>query len=63
LEVTVKRLLKSTELAEAFGLEDNTLRIWRARGEGPPYYKIGKSVRYDEERVREYLEDREREGR
>lgn len=59
----MKRLLKSTELAEAFGLEDNTLRIWRARGEGPPYYKIGKSVRYDEERVREYLEDREREGR
>jgi predicted DNA-binding transcriptional regulator AlpA len=59
LEVTVKRLLKSTELAEAFGLEDNTLRIWRARGEGPPYYKIGKSVRYDEERVREWLEDRE----
>jgi predicted DNA-binding transcriptional regulator AlpA len=50
-------------LAELFGLEDNTLRIWRMRGEGPPFYKIGKSVRYDEERVREFLADREKEGR
>jgi predicted DNA-binding transcriptional regulator AlpA len=63
LEVAVKRLLKSKELAEVFGLEDNTLRIWRARGEGPPYYKVGSSVRYDQEKVREWLEDREREGR
>jgi predicted DNA-binding transcriptional regulator AlpA len=63
LEVTVKRLLKSKELAEVFGLEDNTLRIWRARAEGPPYYKVGSSVRYDQEKVREWLEDRAREGR
>jgi predicted DNA-binding transcriptional regulator AlpA len=62
-EVPVRRLLRSKELAEAFGLEDNTLRIWRAKGEGPPHYKIGKSVRYDQEKVREWLEDREREGR
>jgi excisionase family DNA binding protein len=61
--VIVKRLLKSKELAEVLGLEDNTLRIWRARAEGPPYYKVGSTVRYDEERVREWLEDREREGR
>lgn len=59
----MRRLLKSRELAELFGLEDNTLRIWRMRGEGPPFYKIGKSVRYDEERVREFLADREKEGR
>jgi predicted DNA-binding transcriptional regulator AlpA len=61
--VTMRRLLKSTELAEVFGLEDNTLRIWRMNGTGPPYYKIGKAVRYDEERVREFLADREKEGR
>jgi predicted DNA-binding transcriptional regulator AlpA len=59
----MKRLLKSKELAEVFGLTDNTLRIWRLQGEGPPYFKIGgTAVRYDEQKVREWLEVREREG-
>jgi predicted DNA-binding transcriptional regulator AlpA len=39
------------------------LRIWRQQGTGPSYYKVGSSVRYDQEKVREWLEDREREGR
>ena len=59
----MRRLLRSKELAEVFGLEDNTLRIWRAKGEGPPFYKIGKSVRYDQDKVREFLQEREKEGR
>jgi predicted DNA-binding transcriptional regulator AlpA len=59
----VRRLLKSKELADVFGLTDNTLRIWRMTGDGPPHYKIGKSVRYDEQKVREWLEVRNREGR
>jgi predicted DNA-binding transcriptional regulator AlpA len=60
----MRRLLKSKELAEIFGLHDTTLRIWRLQGEGPPYFKVGrKAVRYSEEKVREWLEDREREGR
>jgi predicted DNA-binding transcriptional regulator AlpA len=57
------RLLKSKELAEVFGLTDNALRMWRSQGQGPPYFKIGHRVRYSEEKVREWLEDREREGR
>jgi len=63
LEVQMRRLLKSAELAKVFGLTDNTLRIWRMNGDGPPFYKVGKSVRYDQERVRKWLEEREREGR
>jgi predicted DNA-binding transcriptional regulator AlpA len=59
----MRRLLKSAELAKVFGLTDNTLRIWRMNGEGPPHYKIGKSIRYDEQKVREWLQDRNREGR
>jgi predicted DNA-binding transcriptional regulator AlpA len=60
----MRRLLKSKELAEIFGFHDTTLRLWRLHGEGPPYFKVGgKAVRYDEARVREWLEDREREAR
>jgi len=59
----MRRLLKSKELAEVFGLTDNTLRIWRMNGGGPPFYRLGKSVRYDQERVRSWLEEREKEGR
>lgn len=60
----MRRLLRSKELAEVFGLTDNTLRIWRLQGEGPPYFKVGaKAVRYDQDKVREWLEEREREGR
>jgi predicted DNA-binding transcriptional regulator AlpA len=64
LEANVKRLLTSTELAEVFGLTHQTLRTWRLNGTGPPYFKVGdKAVRYDQEKVREWLEDREKEGR
>jgi predicted DNA-binding transcriptional regulator AlpA len=59
----MNRLLKSKELAEIFGLHDTTLRIWRLQGEGPPYFKVGeKAVRYDEAKVREWLQEREKEG-
>lgn len=64
MEVThMDRLLKSKELAEVFGLTDNALRMWRSQGQGPPYFKIGHRVRYSEAKVRDWLEDREREGR
>jgi predicted DNA-binding transcriptional regulator AlpA len=60
----MRRLLKSREMAEVFGLTDNTLRIWRMNGTGPPFYRVGgKAVRYSEEKVREWLEEREKEGR
>lgn len=63
----MRRLLTTKELAEALGMQPNTLRIWRATGDGPPFIKFGDGrggrVRYDEERVREFLADREREGR
>jgi predicted DNA-binding transcriptional regulator AlpA len=58
----MRRLLKSRELAEVFGLTDNTLRIWRMNADGPPFYKLGKAVRYDERKVREWLKEREREA-
>jgi hypothetical protein len=32
-------------------LEVGTLRNWRVRGEGPPFYKAGRSVKYDLDEV------------
>ena len=60
-------MLTTKELAEALGLQPNTLRIWRAAGDGPPFIKFGDGrggrVRYDQEKCQEWLRDREKEGR
>ncbi len=34
------------ELAGELGLKTVTIESWRARGEGPPYVRLGRSVRY-----------------
>jgi predicted DNA-binding transcriptional regulator AlpA len=39
--------LKTTELAEQFGIPHSTLRWWRHRGEGPRSFKLGRTVFYD----------------
>lgn len=60
----MKRLLSTKEVAEVVGLTDQTLRQWRMRGEGPPYYRVGDGrryrVRYDIEKVEAWLAERER---
>jgi hypothetical protein len=38
-----------------------TLRIWRQRGEGPPYTKIGKTVLYPEDGFLSWLKAHTRE--
>ena len=57
-------MLSTKEVAEAFGLADQTLRQWRMKGEGPPYYRVGDGqryrVRYDVEKVEAWLIERER---
>jgi hypothetical protein len=35
------------ELAERLGVDVRCLRNWRLRGNGPPFYKLGRLVRYD----------------
>lgn len=43
--------LKTTELAEQFGIPQSTLRWWRHRGEGPRSFKLGRTVFYAESDV------------
>lgn len=40
------RYLDEKAVSELIGIAVQTLRNWRFRGTGPPYCKIGRSVRY-----------------
>jgi DNA-binding transcriptional MerR regulator len=49
---------RESEAAKELGLSPNTLRIWRKRGKGPPYYKVGKKVIYTSGDLAKWLNDR-----
>lgn len=53
---TVDRLMTLAELADMLGVPVNTVYQWRARGEGPPGYRIGRHVRYRRTAVETWLE-------
>jgi predicted DNA-binding transcriptional regulator AlpA len=48
--------LKTTELAEQFGIPQGTLRWWRHKGEGPRSFKLGRTVFYDAADVAAWVE-------
>jgi predicted DNA-binding transcriptional regulator AlpA len=54
--------LNNDAVALLLGISPTTLRIWRLRGEGPQFYKIGASkksrVIYLENEVRAWMEQR-----
>jgi hypothetical protein len=51
-------LIDERKLSELTGRSLQTLRNERCRGEGVPYFKIGRNVRYAIDDVVEYLERR-----
>lgn len=46
-EITQICLLDEQEVSRRLSVSVNTLRYWRACGEGPNYIKLGRLVRYD----------------
>jgi hypothetical protein len=48
-------LLSDTEAAKLARIHPQTSRNWRAANLGPPYLKIGRTVRYDKEAFINYL--------
>ncbi|WFE71219.1 helix-turn-helix domain-containing protein [Halomonas sp. M1] len=54
------KLLNTAEAANLLGLKKNTLEIWRWRGCGPAYKKIGNSVRYSDSDLLDYIESQTR---
>jgi len=49
------RLLSPKEAAEFLGMSASWLAKARMRGDGPPYVKIGRAVRYPEGALRQWL--------
>lgn len=50
------QLLVSAEVAKLLRIKTNTLAIWRVRGVGPSYHKIGRRVVYSESDVTSWLD-------
>lgn len=54
------KLLTNIEVADMLGIKPNTLEIWRLKGKGPKFKKMGKEkqapIRYDEAQVLAWLE-------
>jgi predicted DNA-binding transcriptional regulator AlpA len=46
--------------AERIGLSDKTLNNWRSLGTGPPYFKLGGRIVYDDAEVDAWLAARRR---
>lgn len=47
--------LTTEQAAQLLGLKPSTLEIWRCRGDGPAYLKIGRAVRYHREDLETFL--------
>ena len=54
------KLLTNIEVADMLGIKPNTLEIWRYKGKGPKFKKMGPEkqapIRYDEAEVLAWLE-------
>ena len=42
----IDHLLREDEVAGHLGIPKRTIQAWRLRGEGPPFFKLGRAVRY-----------------
>ncbi len=52
--------LNTRQAAQVLGLKPGTLEIWRVRGDGPVFLKIGRAVRYRREDLERYLDGQAR---
>ncbi len=51
---------KTNAAAERIGMRGKTFANWRSAGGGPPYYKVGGTVLYDDNEVDAWLAERRR---
>ncbi len=60
LPAELEQALTSNEMANALRVSPSWLAKARMRGDGPPYSKIGRSIRYFPSRVAPWLKARQR---
>ena len=58
--MAVEKMLKSEDVADILDIPAKTMEIWRYRGTGLRFYKLGKLVRYAEADLIAYLQSRAR---
>lgn len=51
-------LIDEGELSLRLGVAPATLKVWRVRGQGPKYVKVGERVRYSVGDVQAWVESR-----
>jgi len=59
LSIELPRLLSVKQASLYTGLSESTLNNARWRGDGPPYIKLGRSVRYRAKDLLSYIDTRE----
>lgn len=52
------KMMTDVEVGVMLGLTAQTLRTWRMKGQGPRFAKLGDAVRYDEDDVKAWVEER-----
>ncbi len=58
----MERLLNEYEVSEMLAIKVKRLRAWRLKGGMIPFVKIGKSVRYRPQDVRQFVEQGQRDN-
>jgi excisionase family DNA binding protein len=56
------RMITTEEAAEYAGFSVHTFKAWRRKKMGPPFVKIGRSVRYRESEVLAWVERQTQDG-
>jgi predicted DNA-binding transcriptional regulator AlpA len=52
------KLLSETEVEVIYGLKRRSLQKWRCVGGGPQFIKVGRSVRYRQKDIEDFIEAR-----
>lgn len=55
---SMDELIDEGELSLRLGVAPATLKVWRVRGQGPKYVKVGERVRYSVGDVQAWVESR-----
>ena len=58
MELQMSPVVSDDRAAEVMGVAVQTLRNWRHQGRGPAYLKIGRSVRYQLEDLKRFMENK-----
>jgi len=55
---SLEPLLTPSRVARILGIEVETLAAWRRKEYGPPWYRIGKKIRYSEAEILSWMSTR-----